>query len=69
MYNKTRYYEERELKRMLFDPHCHLNVDAFEDDAEAAIKRAENAGVSRFAVVGFDAKTIKKDFLKWKSIF
>ncbi len=48
------------MKRVLFDTHCHLNVDAFEEDAEATIARAKEAGVSRFAVVGFDAKTIKK---------
>lgn len=48
------------MKRVLFDTHCHLNVDAFEEDAEATIQRAKEAGVSRFAVVGFDAETIKK---------
>lgn len=45
---------------MLFDTHCHINVDAFEDDLEAVLQRAEEAGVERFAVVGFDAQTIKK---------
>lgn len=45
---------------MLFDTHCHLNVDAFEEDVEATIQRAKEAGVERFAVVGFDAPTIKK---------
>ncbi|MGP6139179.1 MULTISPECIES: TatD family hydrolase [unclassified Jeotgalibaca] len=45
---------------MLFDTHCHLNVDAFADDVEAAIERAKEVGVERFAVVGFDAATIKK---------
>ena len=45
---------------MLFDTHCHLNVDAFEDDLEETIDRAREAGVGRFAVVGFDAPTIEK---------
>lgn len=45
---------------MLFDTHCHLNVDAFAEDAEEVIQRAKEAGVGRFAVVGFDAPTIKK---------
>lgn len=45
---------------MLFDTHCHLNVDAFENDEEETIRRAKEAGVGRFAVVGFDATTIKK---------
>lgn len=45
---------------MLFDTHCHLNVDAFEDDLEETIQRAKEAGVGRFAVVGFDIPTIEK---------
>lgn len=45
---------------MLFDTHCHLNVDAFDEDQEQTILRAREAGVGRFAVVGFDAPTIKK---------
>lgn len=45
---------------MLFDTHTHLNVDAFAEDADAAIVRAKASGVCRFAVVGFDSETIKK---------
>lgn len=45
---------------MLFDTHCHINVDAFQDDVEAVLERAAEAGVGRLAVVGFDAPTIKK---------
>src|SRR5699024_2356171 len=45
---------------VLFDTHCHLNVDAFEEDVAETIERAKEAGVGRFAVVGFDGPTIKK---------
>lgn len=45
---------------MLFDTHCHLNVEAFQDDVEAVLERAAEAGVGRLAVVGFDPPTIKK---------
>lgn len=45
---------------MLFDTHTHLNVEAFAEDAAAAVSRAKEAGVGRFAVVGFDSETIKK---------
>lgn len=45
---------------MLFDTHCHLNVEAFKDDVDATIARARDVGVARFAVVGFDKETIKK---------
>lgn len=45
---------------ILFDTHCHLNVDAFEEDLEETIQRAKQVGVERFAVVGFDIPTIEK---------
>lgn len=45
---------------MLFDTHVHLNADQFEDDLEATIGRAHEAGVSYMTVVGFDHKTIPK---------
>ena len=48
------------MNPVLFDTHCHLNVDAFEEDVEETIERAKELGVSKFAVVGFDTETIKK---------
>lgn len=45
---------------MLFDTHVHLNAEQFEDDLEQVLKRANEAGVERMVVVGFDEKTIKK---------
>ena len=51
---------ERKLMSVLFDTHCHLNVDAFDEDVEEVIQRAKEIGVGRFAVVGFDSPTIKK---------
>lgn len=47
------------MNPVLFDTHCHLNVDAFEEDVEETIERAKELGVSKFAVVGFDTETIK----------
>lgn len=45
---------------MLFDTHCHLNVEAFDKDLVETLKRAKEANVKRLAVVGFDHETIKK---------
>ncbi|SFG37366.1 TatD DNase family protein [Halobacillus alkaliphilus] len=45
---------------MLFDTHVHLNADQFEEDLEATIQRANEAGVEYMTVVGFDHKTIPK---------
>ena len=38
----------------LFDSHCHLDVDAYEDDAgvDAAVQRAREAGVQRMLTIG-----------------
>jgi TatD DNase family protein len=43
---------------MLFDTHVHLNADQFNEDRDAVIQRAEEAGVQYMVVVGFDRKTI-----------
>lgn len=43
---------------MLIDTHVHLNADQFADDAAETIKRAQEAGVTKMVVVGFDTKTI-----------
>lgn len=45
---------------MLFDTHAHLNVEQFVEDSEEVIKRAQENGVSKIAVVGFDHETIEK---------
>lgn len=39
---------------MWFDSHCHLNDEAFENDAEAVFDSAIAANVRRMMVVGFD---------------
>lgn len=38
----------------LFDTHCHLNDQAFQEDQEEVILRAKEAGVNKMAVIGFD---------------
>lgn len=40
---------------MLFDTHVHLNSKMYKHDLEEVIKRALEAGVTRMAVIGFDA--------------
>lgn len=45
---------------MLFDTHAHLNVKQFAEDEFEVIKRANDQGVSKIAVVGFDHETIDK---------
>lgn len=41
---------------MLYDTHAHLNDEAFLEDAEAALLRALDAGVTKINVVGCDPK-------------
>ncbi|MEM1505837.1 TatD family hydrolase [Domibacillus sp. 8LH] len=45
---------------MLFDTHVHLNADQFQEDIEEVIGRAQEAGVHRMVVVGFDRLTIER---------
>ena len=45
---------------MLFDTHVHLNTDQFQEDIEEVIGRAQQAGVHRMVVVGFDRPTIER---------
>jgi TatD DNase family protein len=40
---------------MLFDTHVHLNSERYKEDLEEVIERALEAGVTRMAVIGFDA--------------
>jgi TatD DNase family protein len=41
----------------LCDTHCHLNLDAYDGDRDLVIARAEEAGVGRFLVIGFDLES------------
>lgn len=36
------------------DTHCHLNFDIFKDDLTTVLDRAENRGINRILVPGFD---------------
>lgn len=46
----------------MFDTHCHLNFEAFEDSYEDVIGRARHAGVRFMLIPGTDWKTSKKAF-------
>lgn len=38
----------------LFDSHCHVNEDRFDEDREEVLQRMAEAGVTRYAVIGSD---------------
>lgn len=44
---------------MLFDTHVHLNDKKYEEDLVEVIIRAQDEGVSKMLVVGYDARTNK----------
>ncbi|MCL5025171.1 MAG: TatD family hydrolase [Chloroflexi bacterium] len=44
----------------LVDTHAHLTAAEFDDDQEAVIERARQAGVERIVVVGFDLPTSRQ---------
>ncbi|GGO09133.1 TatD family hydrolase [Saccharibacillus kuerlensis] len=43
---------------MLFDTHTHMDAPEFEEDRDAAIARAVEAGVGRMVNIGFNRETI-----------
>lgn len=45
---------------MLFDTHTHINVEKFKGEEAEVIQRANDQGVDRMALVGFDYPTIDK---------
>ena len=53
---------------MLIDTHTHIYVNAFDDDREEAISRAQSVGVSQLILPAIDSKTtammhkVKQDF-------
>ncbi|MBI2764990.1 MAG: TatD family hydrolase [Chloroflexi bacterium] len=42
---------------ILFDSHCHLTDEAFEDDAPETVARAQAAGVAGIALCGYDERS------------
>ncbi len=45
---------------MIVDTHCHLDDPRFDEDLDAVIARAEEAGVMEFIVPGADPTTLEK---------
>jgi TatD DNase family protein len=41
----------------LIDTHCHINFDSYDEDRDAVIERAAEAGVSRIIIPAVDLKT------------
>jgi TatD DNase family protein len=44
----------------LVDTHCHLNHSDFDEDGAAVRARAENAGVTRLLVIGYDLASSRR---------
>ncbi|TLD82910.1 TatD family deoxyribonuclease [Helicobacter sp. MIT 11-5569] len=44
----------------LCDTHCHLDDTRYDEDFEEMLKRAENAGISRFIIPAADPKDLQK---------
>lgn len=47
-------------KMILFDTHCHLNAQDFQQDIEGYLSRAQSEGVKYLSVVGWDLASSKK---------
>jgi TatD DNase family protein len=45
---------------VLIDTHCHLEMDAFDNDRDAVLQRARNAGIEAIVTVGSDCESIEK---------
>ena len=41
----------------LFDSHCHVNEERFDEDREEVLARMAEHGVTRYAVIGSDMPT------------
>jgi len=42
------------------DTHCHLNLAVYDDDREDVLRRAQDAGVSNFLIIGFDVESSRR---------
>ena len=43
--------------KALFDSHCHVNEERFDEDRDQVLERMAEAGVTRYAVIGSDLET------------
>ena len=43
--------------RQLFDSHCHVNEERFDEDREEVLARMREHGITRYAVIGSDMAT------------
>ena len=50
---------EMEIRRSLFDSHCHVDDRRFDDDLDEVLARMTEHGVTRYAVVGSDMASSK----------
>ena len=50
---------EMEMRRSLFDSHCHVDDRRFDDDLDEVLARMAEHGVTRYAVVGSDMASSK----------
>ena len=44
----------------LFDTHCHVDEEKFDEDRDEVLARMREAGVVRFAVIGTDIPTSRR---------
>ena len=47
-------------KALMVDTHCHLNFDSYNEDREAVIERAAQAGVTRILIPAVDMETCEE---------
>jgi TatD DNase family protein len=60
MKNKQIYKQELSPGITLIDTHCHLDMDAYENDLEAVIQNAADSGISRIVTIGIDLSSSRK---------
>lgn len=44
----------------LFDTHCHVDEEKFDEDRDEVLSRMAEAGVTRYAVIGTDVETSRR---------
>ena len=60
MKNKQIYKPELSPGITLIDTHCHLDMDAYENDLGAVIQNAADSGISKIVTIGIDLSSSRK---------